>query len=265
LAGVITLITDFGTSDWYVASMKGVILSRSPGCTIVDITHEIPPGEVVAAALVLREASSYFPRGTVHVAVVDPGVGTSRAALVARAGGFLFVGPDNGVLSLAMGLHPDPEVRAMERDDIMLEPRSNTFHGRDVFAPAAAYLASGGELSSLGARLEEWVRLELPALRRGTDFVEGHVIYLDRFGNGITDISESELRGLSRKGRLRVMVGGALILDRVHRTYAEALPGTAVAMIGSSGFLEIAVSGGSAKDQLKLKAGATQVVVQCIP
>lgn len=259
------MITDFGTSDWYVASMKGVILRKHPDCTIVDITHEIPPGQLFHGAWVLRQAFGHFPIGTVHLVVVDPGVGTSRAALAARAGGFFFLGPDNGVLSLALGLHPEAEVRSIQSQEIILQPVSSTFHGRDVFAPAAAYLAAGGGLSALGPELKGWVRLEQAGVSRGEGFVEGRIVYLDRFGNGITNIAEEDLRGIPIGKGLRVLVGDFLVLDSLKKTYGEALPGEPLALVGSSGFLEIAVRGASAKDKLGLQAGATEVVVRVIP
>ncbi len=262
MRGLITLTTDFGTSDWYVASMKGVILSRHPCCTIVDITHEIPPGELFQAAWVLRQALPWFPLGTVHLVVVDPGVGTSRAAMAARAGGFFFVGPDNGVLSLALELYPEVELRRIESKDVMLQPPSATFHGRDIFAPAAAHLASGGRLDSLGPEMKSWVRLEQPPLSFGEGFIEGRIVYMDRFGNGVTNIAEKALSEICYKGKFRIMVGESLVLDSMNKTYGEALPGEPLALIGSSGFLEIAVRGASAKERLGLKAGETKVVVQ---
>jgi S-adenosylmethionine hydrolase len=264
MAGVITLITDFGNSDWYLACMKGVILSGEASCTIVDITNEIPPGGLFNAAWVLKQSFHYFPRGTVHLVVVDPEVGTSRAALAARAGGFFFVGPDNGVLSLALGLHPEIEVRSIQNQEIMLKPLSPTFHGRDVFAPTAAYLAKGGKFSSLGPELSNWVRLQEPLVKLGEGFLEGRVVYVDRFGNGITNIAEGELRNLPSAKGLKVLVGDLLTLDSLKKTYAEALPGEPLALIGSSGFLEIAVRGASAKEKLNLQAGETSVVVQSL-
>lgn len=265
MPGLITLITDFGTSDWYVGCMKGVILSREANCTIVDITHEIPLGDLFSAAWVLSQSVHCFPKGTVHLVVVDPGVGTSRALLAARAGGFFFVGPDNGVLSLALGLYPEVEVRCIQNQEIMLQPPSPTFHGRDVFAPAAAYLAKGGDLGSLGPELTHWVRLQEPPLKMGEGLVEGRVVYLDRFGNGITNIAQGDLSELLQAGHLRVLVGDFLVLDSLKRTYGEVLPGEPLALIGSSGFLEIAVREASAKDKLNFQAGETKVVVKVVP
>lgn len=264
MAGVITLITDFGTSDWYVASMKGVILGSEANCTIVDVTHEIPPGDLFNAAWVLRQAFSYFPEGTVHLVVVDPGVGTSRAALAARAGGFFFVGPDNGVLSLALGLYTEIEVRSIQNQEIMFNPPSPTFHGRDIFAPTAAYLAKGGKFSYLGPELRNFVRLQEPLVKFGEGFLEGRVVYVDRFGNGITNIAQGDLRTLSSSSGLKILVGDFLSLDSLKRTYGEALPGEAMALIGSSGFLEIAVRGASAKEKLNLRPGETKVLVQSL-
>lgn len=259
---IVTLLTDFGNSDWYVASMKGVILKGCPGCTIVDITHDVSPGDVFAGAFLLRETSRYFPGGTVHLAVVDPGVGTTRRALAAKAGDLVLVGPDNGLLSLALGLYPDPQVREIRRQDLFLQPTSHTFHGRDVFAPVAAYLACGGDLSELGPEVADWVRLDCPAPRRMAQGVEGRIVYIDRFGNGITNIPREMLDvSLPCPGAL-VKVGDALLIQGVYRTYGDVPEGEPVALVGSSGFLEIAVRGASARECLGLNCGHTRVLLQ---
>jgi len=258
---IVTLLTDFGYRDWYVGSMKGVILGLAPHCTIVDITHEIPPGDVLRGALVLREACRFFPPLSVHVAIVDPGVGTSRKAIVARGGNMFFVGPDNGILSMAVELFEDKEVRAIEREELFLERVSDTFHGRDVFAPVAAFLAKGGEMMSLGRKLSEWVRIPFPEVTHTEAGLEGQVLHVDRFGNGVTNIPEKELRKIGEISSLRVSVEGLPHDLRIRRTYAEVPLGSALALVGSSGFLEIAVNGGDASKLLHLEPGKTRIRV----
>ncbi len=258
---VVTLLTDFGYRDWYVGSMKGVILRLAPRCTIVDITHEIPPGDVFRGALVLREACKFFPPLSVHVAVVDPGVGTCRKAIVARGGNMFFVGPDNGVLSMAVELFEDKEVRAIEREDLFLGPVSETFHGRDVFAPIAAYLAKGGEMMSLGRTLSEWERIPIPEITYMEGGLEGQVLYVDRFGNGVSNIPEKELRKIGEPGSLRVRVEGSPYTLLIRKTYGEVPQGSPLALVGSSGFLEVAVNGGDASKLLGLEPGKTRIRV----
>lgn len=261
MASIITLLTDFGQKDWYVSSLKGVILGISPGSTVIDITHEIPPGDVFAGALVLREANRYFPGGTIHVAVVDPGVGTSRRAIAAKTEKYIFVGPDNGLLSLALEGARAVEVRLIEREDLFLKPVSRTFHGRDIFAPVAGHLAKGGDFRMVGRCLNDWVRLSLPELKRGPGFVQGTVVYVDRFGNGITNIAQEELFQIGPPESLKVELGGGLTIPGVKYTYGEVPEGWPVAYIGSSGKLEIGVNAGNARDALGLLPGVTVVRV----
>lgn len=236
-------------------------MGLASGCTIVDITHEIPPGDILRGALVLREACRFFPPSSVHLAVVDPGVGTHRKPIAARAGGMFFVGPDNGLLSMALDIYDEKEVRAIEKDSLFLVPTSSTFHGRDVFAPVAAFLANGGEIQSLGHRLNEWERIEVPKVRREKGALEGLVVYVDRFGNGITNISRGEIEKLGKGKSLKVNVQGVASALDVKTTYGEVPPGSPLALVGSSGFLEIAVNSGNASRLLGLEPGRTTVRV----
>jgi S-adenosylmethionine hydrolase len=252
---VITLTTDFGLDDWFVGTMNGVILGRAPRARIVDLTHGIAPGDIAAGAFALAAAWRFFPRGTVHVAVVDPGVGGPRAALAAWAGGHYFLAPDNGVLTLALRAAGAPQLRRLENPRLRLREVSRTFHGRDVFAPAAAWLAGGGAFAQLGPGAPDFQRLPWPAVVRRAGAVAGEVVYVDRFGNAITNLDEPALRAV-RGGReaLRVWAGrrawGGL---RSH--YQAVPPGARVALIGSTGFLELAINGGSAARRDGVRVG----------
>lgn len=253
LVKAITLTTDFGLDDWFVGTMKGVIhgvASRSP---ILDITHGVPRGDVRAGAFALAAAYHFFPRGTIHVAVVDPGVGGQRAAIAVRTVNYLFVGPDNGVLSWALARERAKEIRRLENERFFLKPLSQTFHGRDVFAPVAAHLARGLSLRRLGPLRKDWVRLEWPVPSTGDDELRGEVIYIDRFGNAITTIAREHLERWPGD-QWRVSVPGRPRLPVVD-CYAAVAPGHSAGIIGSSGLLEIAVNGGSAAETLDLKVG----------
>ena len=252
-SGIVTIMTDFGTSDGYVAAMKGVLLTMYPEVVIVDISHHIPSHDIVAGAFVLASAAAHFPVGTVHVAVVDPGVGSDRAALVIRTNREWFVAPDNGLLSRALDLGS----RAMEIVSIDEVPgysasRSATFHGRDIFAPAAAYLARGDDMGDLGDRLAELVSLPLPEIKVEQGMVRGEVVHIDAFGNAITNIVSSDLSGCGQK--MRFEVGGVEIHGLV-TCYADVPRGTVCALLGSGDSLEISLVEGSAAGQLGLRRG----------
>jgi S-adenosylmethionine hydrolase len=237
VGALITLLTDFGTQDGYVGAMKGVIHRELPGAQVVDLTHEIPPQDVLAGAFALAQAAPWFPPGTVHVAVVDPGVGSSRRALIASAHGSLLVGPDNGLLSLAA------PGRAHVIDRVPPEWRIHpTFHGRDLFARVAARLAGGAPIAEFALREVEAARVELPAFEREGGDLLGEVIHVDRFGNLVTNLPGDEVAGPT------VEIGGA----RAERatTYAAVEPGRLVAYTGSAGYLEVAVRDGSAAAHL---------------
>ena len=245
------MTTDFGLSDWFVGVMKGVILSLCPRAPIVDISHGVQAGDIVAGALVLREAYSFFPPGTVHMGVVDPGVGGERAPIAVRTKRYLFVGPDNGLVSLAAGEDGVEEIVSIEMPRFMLEEVSGTFHGRDIFAPAAAHLAGGVRMDELGPRLEGMKRLEIGAVRREGQSIEGEVIYADRFGNLITNIRREEIGS----EKIEVEVGGESVRGLL-ASYSSAAPGEPLALIGSGGYLEISVNGGSAAERFGAVRGS---------
>ena len=248
---IVTLLTDFGTADGYVAEMKGVLLTNAPGAAVVDVSHEVPAHDVEAARLTLARYWRRFPPGTVHLAVVDPGVGSARAALAVESDGRFLVGPDNGVLSPALLLAGARAVR------LAVGARAApTFHGRDVFAPAAARLLAGEAVDALGTPAEDCVVRRTPEARRLADGgIEGCVIAVDRFGNAITNLVA---------GAAVAQYGGTLTLgDRavpVRRVYADVEPGAAVALVGSNGLLEIAVREGSAAARLGVARGARVVL-----
>jgi len=242
---IVTLITDFGTRDGYAGEVKGVLLRRGGDVTLVDITHEIGHGDVEHAAWVLARVWERFPPGTVHLAVVDPGVGGERRAITVEHAGRWFVGPDNGLISMV--LPPEAgEARIIDPDSLGLEPESLTFQGRDLFAPAAAWMAGGGDPTRVGDRLEagELVRLELPLPERLAAAVRGRVIHVDRFGNLITDVPGGWVSPTAL-----VEVGGE-VLSGLRTHYAAVGEGELLALIGSGGTLEISVRNGNAAVRL---------------
>jgi S-adenosyl-L-methionine hydrolase (adenosine-forming) len=246
---IVTLTTDFGVRDYYVGALKGVILSIAPDARLIDLTHEIPPQDVLAGAFVLRHAAREFPPDTVHLAVVDPGVGSSRRPLAARGRDQYWVGPDNGLFSFAFDA-PDGEVRAIDAPALTGARRSATFHGRDLFAPIAAHLSRGLSLSAVGPLVTDPVQLEELIPQRGDERIEGQILHIDRFGNLVTSIAAADLAGW--KDGLRIHLSADRHLNRLCRTYADVPPGELLALIGSADLLEISVNGGSAARHLGL-------------
>jgi S-adenosylmethionine hydrolase len=252
---IITLTTDFGLADGYVGTMKGVILGIDPTATIVDISHDIAPQDVREAAYTLYAAYPYFPQGTIHVVVVDPGVGSQRRAIALRTPQAIFVAPDNGVLSYVVAGKKLEGVVSLTNPRYHLSPVSHTFHGRDIFAPAAAYLARGIRLAELGQPLTEILTFPLPRPQfRPDGAIVGQVIHVDRFGNLITSIMSKDLADHSPLREGVVKIKGQSIQGIVN-TYAEVTPGKLLALIGSEEHLEISVSGGSASQTLAAKVG----------
>jgi S-adenosylmethionine hydrolase len=239
---IITLLTDFGLSDSYVAEVKGVLLSRAPGTLLVDVTHQVSPGDVRAGQYLLARSWQRFPAGTVHLAVVDPGVGTARRALAAAAGGHWFVAPDNGLLSFL----PAPHFVSLR----IPSDAAPTFHGRDVFAPAAAALASGTRLESLGSPVTDATRAPLPTPHHDGTAVMGEVVYVDRFGTLISNIPGPDV-----EPGVRIRVTGTDV-GALRRTFGDVERGTLVAFVGSGGTVEVAVRDGSAARLLGVGVGA---------
>lgn len=251
--GIVTLLSDFGHSDPYVGIMKGVILDIAPAARLVDITHAVPAQAVAVGAMLLRSAAEYFPAGTVHLAVVDPGVGTARAAIAVITERAAFVGPDNGLLHASAEALGVREVRHLAEPRFFRPTVGSTFHGRDVFAPVAAHLAAGAAPADLGPPLAAMHTLAVPAARRSGDAVDGEVIHVDHFGNLITNLPDALLRDLPN-GAI-VSVGGKVV-GPLRATYGDVEEGALLALISSWGTLEIAVRGGSAAATLALARGA---------
>ncbi len=242
MRGPVVLLTDFGLSDHYVGVMKGVILSRVPEAVLVDLTHAIPPQDIRAAAYELLVSYRYFPRGSIFVCVVDPGVGTRRRALVLRAADRFFVGPDNGLFTLVLEENPGAEIRAVHTERFLRPGGSSTFHGRDLFAPLAAEILRGRPLEEFGPVISDPVLLEFPRPEPRPGGLRVPVLRVDAFGNLILPVKQEELSGRS----FRVTVEGREV--PLVRTYAEVPPGAPLALWGSDGFLEIAVNQGSAAE-----------------
>jgi S-adenosylmethionine hydrolase len=255
---IITLTTDFGVADWFVGAMKGVVLTIHPRAFVVDVTHEIPAGDIRAGAFALAACYGSFPKRTVHVAVVDPGVGSKRKAIAVQTAKYQFVGPDNGVLSLSLANEKIKTIRALENEDYFLRPVSRTFHGRDIFAPVAGHLSRGLPIQKLGPALKDFVRLKWPRPRQSRGSIEGEVVYLDRFGNGITNISGKLLSGLSQASCY--IFAPRRCVCPLKDFYQGVPAGKPVAVPGSSGFVEIALNSGSAAERLGLKIGTPVVL-----
>ena len=254
---VITLLTDFGTDDYFVGAMKGVILTRSPTSVLVDITHSIPPQDIRAAAFTLSSAYSYFPSGSIHLAVVDPGVGSDRRPVLVEAATHLFVGPDNGVFSLVLEQVPAARIRHLTNTSYFLPNRSSTFHGRDIFAPVAAALAQGLPPEDLGPTVQDPIRLEsirCESMSDGT--LVGKIMHIDHFGNCITNLPWEQLLTLSagRPFSLRVK---EFQIQKLAQSYREGAsdPGKPFLIRGSAGYLEISVESNSASRQLEIRLG----------
>jgi S-adenosylmethionine hydrolase len=255
LPPVITLLTDFGAGSGYPAQMKGVLLRAAPRATVVDLSHEVPAFDILAGALLLEACVPHFPVEAVHCAVVDPGVGTARRGVcVVDAMGRRLVGPDNGLFTPFLG--PGARVFELSSREVVPAPASATFHGRDLFAPVAAWLATGGDPTRLGPAVPDPTRLHWPEPLVGRDQVEGQVLVADPFGNLITTLRVQHLTPVDRVERVEVDGRPA----RLVRTFGDGRPGELLALIGSSGRLEIAVREGSAARQLGVGRGALVVV-----
>jgi len=256
---IITLMTDFGCRDSYVGSMKGVILSINPDIRIVDISHEISPFNIASAAYMLATYYSLFPPGTVHTAVVDPGVGGDRAPLAVSLAGYYFILPDNGLLTMVMdACKATPRARRIENELLIRDKVSATFHGRDIFAPAAARIATGFPFDEIGHQIIRPQVLEQAVASVSANTISGAVVHIDRFGNYVTNITEEHLGGF--EGPPVLVRLGAFSIMGMSRTFSDKEKGELLAYVGSTGYLEIAVSGGSACDVVGLPAGAEVVV-----
>lgn len=258
-SGVITLTTDFGTNDPYIGVMKGVILNINPQIHIVDITHSIPPQNIHDAAFVIDSAFRYFPSGSIHVVVVDPGVGSTRRAIACQTETGCFVCPDNGVLSYVLDEDAPLRTVSVDNTEYCLPEISNTFHGRDIFAPIAAHLSRGVLLRDIGRAVNNLVRLKGSKVQITRTEIIGRIIWIDSFGNLITNISSEILESTIARENFAIRAGNVEI-NRLNRSYAESQAGECLAIIGSFGRLEISVNQGNAAQLLELKRGDPIVV-----
>lgn len=257
MAPRITLLSDFGTVDGYVAAMKGAIAAIAPSATIDDATHDIPPGDVLAGAFALRRYWAIYPEGTVHASVVDPGVGSSRKAIVVIADGRILVAPDNGLLTFVVRDAKQWAAYSAEQTRFFRDTVSSTFHGRDVFAPLAAHLANGRKASEVGPRLEQPVLLQVAGPNQDGDRVRGEIVCVDHFGNLVTNIPK-EL--VSPNARIRL---GAHHIVRFGGTYADTASGVPLGLINSDDLLEVAVRDGSAARTFGIgRGGKVEVVME---
>jgi S-adenosyl-L-methionine hydrolase (adenosine-forming) len=249
---IVTLTTDFGLSDHFVGTIKGVILDIVPGVDIVDICHSVQAFDVLDGALTIAQAYSYFPNGTVHLVVVDPGVGTARRPIIVTSERHHFVAPDNGVLSLVYGREERLHVRHVTAEHYYLQPVSNTFHGRDVFAPITAYLAKGVDPEKFGEEITDFVRFNAPKPKPvDGKTLRGVVLKVDRFGNLVTNISPQDVPSLFQPEPppFKILIGKREITE-LHTNYAQGVPGSVFGILGSMGYLEIAANRGSAAQTL---------------
>jgi len=260
---IVTLTTDFGLSDHYVGVMKGVVLNINPEAEIIDICHDMREYDVLEGAFAIAQAYSYFPPRTIHLIVVDPGVGSSRRPILAAAGNYYFVAPDNGVLSLIYAREESVLVRHITASHYFREPVSNTFHGRDVFAPVAAWLSRGVEPEKFGDPIYDFVRFQLPQPKKLNDrLIKGIVMRVDRFGTLTTNLTPSDVPALFAEAPPPFkMVIGKTEVTRLNANYEQGAPGEIFAILGSSGYLEISSNRASAAHALGVGKGAEIGVV----
>lgn len=253
---IITLTTDYGTNDHLVGTLKGVILKINPEVTIVDITHGVAPYDLLDGALAIGSAYAYFPPKTIHIVVVDPGVGTDRRPLLVSGDNQYFVAPDNGVLSLVYERNTNVVVRNANAEHYYLQPVSKTFHGRDIFAPIAAWLSKGWQTAAMGEEIQDYKKFALPKPKASNGVVKGVVLRVDSFGNLITNFRSEDLPEAARaKGDLELQVGTQSV-KRLVDTFARGENAEPIAFVGSSGYLEIAVNKGNAAKALGIGRGA---------
>jgi len=256
---IITLLTDFGTKDHYVASMKGVILSINPQCTLIDITHQVSPHDIQEGALVLASCYSYFPKGTIHLSVVDPGVGGIRKPILLFTQNYFFVGPDNGLFTLIAQREKVKKVIILTEQKYFLSKVSTTFQGRDIFAPVAAHLSLGVRPNAFGYEIDSVKKLgfETPVVKEGK--LLGKIVHIDNFGNLVSNIDEKIFVRFTM-GHPYVISVGKRKIHCLGKGYWEGKPGAPVALFGSSGFLEISINKGNAQKTLKVKRGDRVIV-----
>lgn len=256
---IITLLTDFGLKDPYAASMKGVILSVNPRCTLIDITHQVRPHDIREGAFTLAQTYSTFPKGTIHLAVVDPGVGSLRKPILFVTENYFFIGPDNGLFTIALRRERVKQVHLLTNQKFFLSEVSSTFHGRDIFAPVAAYLSLGVKPESFGPSIKSWRQVPFPdpAMKQGK--LVGEIIHVDAFGNLVSNIDRSSLLDFSKGCSFTIHIGRRNI-SGLKKGYWEGKKNEPMGLFGSMGFLEISVREGNAQKSLNIKKGNRIVV-----
>jgi S-adenosylmethionine hydrolase len=262
---IITLLTDFGTEDAYVGVIKGVILSINPSAVVIDVCHAVDPQDLIEAAYLITSFYGFFPKGTIHIVVVDPGVGGNRSIVAVELAGHIFLAPDNGVLTFLMDEKNIDAIIRVENPQYFLKAVSHTFHGRDIFAPVASHLSKGVHLDQLGPSLDlqDLIRLSIskPCLSEKDELI-GTIISIDRFGNCISNIDENRLKEFIRYGSEKILEikVDKTVIKGLYQSYADVTPGDPLAVIGSFGFLEIAINCGNAGRRLKVSKGDTLTV-----
>lgn len=250
---IITLTTDYGLRDHYVSALKAMILSINRDVRLVDVSHTIDPQDIMAAAWISRNSAFLYPSGTIHVVIVDPGVGTSRKPIALRIRDQLFVGPDNGLFSLISD-GEECEIYELSNTNYWGNQRSNTFHGRDIFAPVAAHLSRGVLLDELGTKVDHLVQYKWALPVHDNEGIQGWVMHIDHFGNLITNITAEMMSHLTDDAPLKIYIGNT-ILKKIVRTFSDVDPGEPTALIGSSGHLEVVVNSGNAAEMLSANKG----------
>jgi S-adenosyl-L-methionine hydrolase (adenosine-forming) len=259
--GIITLTTDFGTKDPYAGMMKGIMLGANPQARIVDITHDIPPHDILNGAFALARSYRFFPPGTVHVAVVDPGVGGQRKSIAVRTDEYFFIGPDNGVLSLVLDDADSREIRVIEYEPFVLPDISTTFHGRDVFAPCAGQLSAGSAFPDVGPRRHRHRTVTFPAPVEDGEVLTGEIVTIDAFGNLITSIRRDKFDTFIGSGTVEILFG-ADRFGTIGKSYTDGIRNEPLALFGSSGYLELSVCEGSAASYYMVSASGEPVSVR---
>ena len=247
----ITLLTDFGYKDNFVGVVKGIILGINSRAHIIDLCHEVEPQDIVGAAFALKTAYKYFPKNTIHLVIIDPGVGSERLPILVKTKKYYFIGPDNGVLSLALEEEEVEGIIYLDNYEFHLRPVSNTFHARDIFAPVAAHISKGISYQLFGKAVKSYKKINLPTPKINPQSISGEVIYIDRFGNLVTNIGQ-DFKDRIKEPRIRIK---HKTIKGIKTSYVQVKPKMLLVIWGSTGFLEIATNLGSAKDRLKAKIG----------
>lgn len=258
---IITLLTDFGNQDAYVGIMKGVIAKINPSVNVIDICHSVPPQDIFNGAYLLYTSYKYFPRKTIHVAVVDPGVGSTRDIICVETRDYFFLTPDNGLLSLIIQEERPKNIFRVMNNEYFLPSPSNTFHGRDVFAPVAAYLSKGTKPHQLGSMVSQLRQIDFPQPGyKSTGQIEGQIIYIDRFGNLITNIREIHTKDLEiNEKHIEIKIGKKKVIG-LNNTYTDVKIGRPLVLLGSAGFLEVSINQGNAQKYFGVDKGSKIII-----